>query len=128
MSDVLIGVLVGGLIASIAPLVTAAYQHRRWRRESTLKHLRSERRSMERLFAENLRKLSDGIANNSYDTQMIADIAVFMPRVIGDLFEEWMHLQPKDPQAAKNTYLSICVEMKKVLANLDAQIRSEIEA
>lgn len=128
MSETLIGVLIGGLIASISPLATLVVESRRRRRELKLEHLRAERCRLETLFAENLQKLSEGMVNDSYHAQMIADVSVFMPKVIGDLFEEWMSRKPKDDQAAKIAYLNICVEMKKVLADVDKKIEAAIDA
>lgn len=127
MSETLIGVLFGGLIASISPLATLVVESRRRRRELKLEHLRAERRRLETLFAENPQKLSEGMANDVYHTQMIADISVFMPKVIGDLFEEWMRREPKDKQAARVAYLNICMEMKKVLADVDKEIEAAID-
>ena len=45
MSETLIGVIIGGIIASIAPVFTLAVDHRRWRRESRLTYLMSERKN-----------------------------------------------------------------------------------
>ena len=41
MFDTLLGVIIGGLIASITPIVMINSDHRRWQRQSTLEHLRS---------------------------------------------------------------------------------------
>ena len=43
MSETLWGVLIGGLLASIMPLVTVARDERRWQKEQKLSFLRDER-------------------------------------------------------------------------------------
>jgi uncharacterized membrane protein YccC len=76
LSDTLIGVIIGGMIASITPLVMLILDHRRWQRESKLEHLRSERKRLEIMFKENLQRLSKAIAKNSITTK-----SLILPRI-----------------------------------------------
>ena len=46
MGEVLIGVIIGGLIASIAPITTLIIDHKRWKKEAQLEYLKSERKRL----------------------------------------------------------------------------------
>ncbi len=73
MSEILIGVIIGGLIASISPVFTLVIDHRRWKRESKLTYLMSERKNLETLYSKNLRRFSKAIAENSFSSDMISE-------------------------------------------------------
>jgi gas vesicle protein len=110
MSEALIGVLIGGAIASIAPLATLIAQHRRWKWEAKLEYLRTERRRLEDLYSDTLNRLKKGMAENSYPSEMISDILMLMPKPIAVRFDSWMDEKNKDATKAKNVYMSICAE------------------
>ena len=73
MSDTLLGVIIGGLIASITPIVMIILNHRQWKRQSALEQLRFERRRLEKIFRGNLKRFSKAITENSYPSDMIMD-------------------------------------------------------
>lgn len=128
MSEALIGVLVGGLIASIAPIASLLLEHRRWSREKRLEHLRKERDRLEMLFREALADLSRAMEQNSYPIQMLADMNVLMPRSVMQRFNEWMEKSDKTDQDRKEAFLEISIEMKSALAELDRKIETAINA
>ena len=126
MSDTLIGVIVGGIIASIVPIINLWLGHKRWKSEASLEYLKSERRNKEELYSEILRKLADSMANNKYPIPMISDIMIFTPRAISDRFYSWMDEKNKDASKAREALLEISVEMKRSLAEIDEQIKQLI--
>ena len=123
MSEALIGVLVGGLIASIAPIANLIIDHLRWKRESKLEYLKAERSRLENLFTENLEKFAEAMKNNSYPSHVMSDIYILMPRNVADEVDKWMSEKDKTELKAKHAYLSISVEMKRALAEIDNQIK-----
>lgn len=126
MSETLFGVMIGGLLASIVPVLTLFTDSRRWSREKQLDHLASERARLEALFSRTLEYLNSAMTENSYSSQMISDIMVLMPKPISDRFDAWMMEKPKDELKAKSAYLDICLEMKIALAGIDAKIAALI--
>jgi len=123
MSEALIGVLVGGLIASIAPIANLVIDHLRWKRESKLEYLKAERSRLENLFTENLEKFAEAMKNNNYPSQVMSDIYILMPRIVTDEVDKWMSEKDKTELKGKHAYLSISVEMKRALAEIDNQIK-----
>jgi len=126
MSDTLIGVIIGGMIASITPLVMLILDHRRWQRESKLEHLRSERKRLERMFRENLQRLSKAISKNSYPSDMMMDFLLTMPKEISILFKEFLADPDKTDSRCKKAYMSIVLSMKKTLSEIDSKIENII--
>jgi hypothetical protein len=122
----LIGVFVGGVIAGIAPVANLISNHKRWKREVMLEHLKSERKRMEQLFRETYDKLPDAMANNSYPIHMLPEIMISMPKIVSERFHSWMGDKNKDESKAKEALLDISIEMKKSLAFIDDQIRELI--
>ena len=126
MSDILIGVIIGGIIASITPLVMLILDHRRWQRESELEHLRSERKRLERIFRENLKRFSKAIVKNSYASDMIMDFLLTMPKEISIKFKEFLADPNKTDSRCKKAYMSIGLSMKKTLSEIDSKIENII--
>lgn len=124
MNDALIGVVVGGLIAWVAPLLTLRYTERRWRFEAKMNYLKSERDRIERLYELNLERFAEGIAENSYSSVMCAEVFALMPREIGDLYESWMAEKEKDDFKRRVVYLEMASAMKRDLAKRDEEIRA----
>lgn len=127
-SEAIVGVLVGGIIASIAPLAHLVADHHRWKRETKLAHLREERRRLEQMYTDTLAKLGKAMAENSYPSDVMADILVLMPKDVGEHFEAWMDDKNKDDTKGKHAYMNICVAMKRSLADIDQRIRRLIDA
>jgi gas vesicle protein len=124
MNDVLIGVVVGGLIAWIAPLLTLRYTERRWRFDTKMNYLKSERARFEKLYENNLKRFATGIMENSYSSEMSAEIFALMPKEIGELYKGWMSEKDKDDYKRKVVYLEMASAMKRDLASRDKEIRA----
>ena len=123
MSDTLIGVLLGGLIAWVAPLMTLRYSERRWKFEAKLTHLKAERERFERLYESNLALFSDGLMKDSYSSNMIADLTILMPKEIGEAFLKFMEEEEKSELKGKHAYADLATAMKSDLARRDHEIR-----
>ena len=82
MSDILLGVIIGGLVASVTPIVMIILDRRRWQQQATLEQLRFERNRLEKVFRENLKRFSKAIAENSFPSDMIMDFILTMPNEV----------------------------------------------
>ncbi len=127
VNDALMGVFVGGLIGWVAPLLTLQYTERRWRFEARLSYLRAERDRFERLYERNLERFGKGLKENSYSSEMSAEIFALMPKEIADQYEKWMRDEEKDDFKSKVAYLEMASAMKRDLARRDAEIRDLVE-
>lgn len=126
MSDTLIGVVIGGIIASIAPVFTLVIDHRRWRRESKLTYLVSERKNLEELYRKNLKRFSKAISENSFSSAMISDFLLAMPKEVSSIFKTFMADPDKTDKKCRQSYVSLAGAMKKSLAEIDNKINAII--
>ena len=126
MLDILLGVIIGGLIASMAPIVMIILDHRRWKRQSTLDQLRFERKRLEKIFRENLKRYSKAITENSYPSDMIMDFILTMPNEVSIIFKEFLADPNKTDEKCKKVYLKVVSTMKKILSDIDKRIENMI--
>jgi gas vesicle protein len=128
MSDALFGVLIGGIIGWIAPLLTLRYGERRWRFETKLAHLRTERARFEKLYEDALKLFGEGAVKNGYSIPMIADFLVLFPKELGDMFEKHMRNTEKTEESIRATVLELAAAMKRDLRARDEEIRKLLDA
>ena len=124
MSEILIGVVIGGLIASIAPIFTLFIDQRRWRKESKLSYLLSERKNLESLYSNNLKRFSKSIAENSFSSDMISDFLITMPQDVSNTFKDFMTDPNKTEKKCKQFYLDLASAMRKSLNEIDNKIKA----
>ncbi len=127
MNDALVGVVIGGLVAWVAPLLTLRYTERRWRFEAKMNYLKSERERFEKLYEINLKRFSEGIEDNSYSSVMSAEVLTIMPKEIKELYVRWIANKEKDESKRKGVYLDMALAMNKDLAKRDSEIRELFE-
>jgi gas vesicle protein len=124
MNEALIGVVVGGLVAWVAPLLTLRYTERRWKFEAKLSYLKSERDRFEKIYETNLKRFATDVADNSYSSEMSAEILTIMPEEIKELYVAWMADKNKDDTKRKHACLNMAIAMKKDLAKRDSDIKA----
>lgn len=128
MSDALLGVLIGGVIGWIAPLLTLRYGERRWRFETKLAHLKAERERFEGLYEEALKLFGEGAAQNGYSIPMIADFMILFPKELGEIFEKHMRNREKTEESIRSTVLELAAAMKRDLRSRDEEIRKLLDS
>lgn len=127
MSDALIGVVIGGLIASIAPLATLLIDQNRWKQEKKLAYLQSKRKRLEDLSITTLERFTQGMSDGTYPVDMISDIYVMLPQPVLQIFDNWMTNPDKSKENAIIAHTSMSLELKKSLADIDLKITELVE-
>lgn len=123
MSDTLIGVIIGGIIGSAVPLANLFFNHYHWKRETKVEYLRSERMRLEKLFDETLNTFAESLKTEKYSSDMYSDIMMFMPKDVLDQFMEFILDKGKDDKKRKFAYADLAIAMKKVLKDIDLEIK-----
>jgi gas vesicle protein len=122
MIEPLIGVVVGAIIASVAPLAILIKDHKRWRQHTRYEHLKSERERLQGLFRKNMRRLSRAIAENSYSSDLITEFIMTMPPNVTAKFKEFMNHPEKTDKICKHAYVEILLAMRDALREIDHRI------
>ncbi|MDX2370544.1 MAG: hypothetical protein QNK36_19425 [Colwellia sp.] len=86
-------------------------------------YLKSERDRFENLYELNLKRFGEGVLENSYSSELSAEIFAIMPSEIKDLYVKWMSVKEKDDSKRQSVYFKMALAMKKDLANRDSEIR-----
>jgi hypothetical protein len=89
MNETLLGVIVGGLIGCIAPLLTLRYGERRWKFEANLAHLKSERDKFELLYEKTIENIESNSSEQALPMKVLADIIILMPIDISNAFDAY---------------------------------------
>ncbi len=122
MPEILLGVIIGGLIASLSPIALIILNHKRWQRQASLDQLRRERKRLEKMFRENLKRFSKAISENSYPSDMIMDFILIMPNEISAKFKEFLANPNKTDATCKKTCINVVSLMRKALSDIDNDI------
>lgn len=128
MSDALLGVFLGGVIASVSPFITLWRDSARWKTERKLELLRERRARLEQLTEQVLPELSEAMVKRSYSSTLLSDIYVHAPKAVSDCFDEWVTADDKDEKAGKFAYMKICMAMKQAITDIDAEIAQTVDA
>jgi|GEM_PF-754845 len=126
MTDILLGVFIGGFIASITPIIMIILDHKRWQRQLKLEQLRFERQRLEKIFRVNLERLSKAIKENSYPSDMIMDFILTMPKDVSSKFKGFLANPNKTDTTGKKAYVDVVLSMKKTLSDIDSNIENII--
>lgn len=121
ISEALAGVVVGGLIGWVAPLLTLRYGERRWKHEALIAHMKAERDRFEAMYEKNLRLLSEGLNEGSYHITMVSEMIVLSPKEVRDVFQAFMK-PGQSADAMRGAYLELASAMNRDLKVRDAEI------
>lgn len=127
MSEALVGVIIGGLIVSIASVATLIYEDKKWRKEKRIENLRIKKEELERKYGECREKLYEGLQKGSYDTDMVFNFEIIFPQNVSEAFRNMMHDKDKSFEAKKKHSFLIITEMKKSLVKIDKEIEEELK-
>lgn len=126
MSEQLIGVIVGALIASLMPAITLFFEYKRWKKERLLDYYKNKRDRLEGLYAEIRKNLIKGMTEESYSVEMIASILSRCPEKVSWAFDEMMKQENKTIDDYRNHNLIISVAMNESLQEIETKIEKLI--
>jgi len=122
----LTGVIIGGIIGTIGQIILLCFDRKKWRKEATIKHLKTKKEQLEEKYKGYMEKLYKGMEKNSYNSEMVFDFKITFPKNVSDAFENMMRDKDKSFETKKTHSFLIISEMKKSLSEIDQQIEREI--
>ncbi len=124
MSETLIGVIVGGLIASISPIAQLIYNHYHWKRETRIAYLKEERVRLEQRKDQVIEMVIESLDRNTISSNFAAELEVHMPRPAAKLYQEYLDNEDTSEKTKKELIFSITIEMSQAIADIDEQIKN----
>lgn len=122
MSDTLLGVIIGGLIASIAPLFNLVMEQKKTRRAERLMFLKEKRAQLNQAFSEAEEKLNASLDRDEFEPNMVFDFMRLFPKNVYEAFDAMMLEKDRRPEKLRHHYHEIVSAMKTALAEVDSQI------
>lgn len=130
MSEALLGVLVGGFIASIAPIVNLFLENRRWQRQTKLEFLKSERSRLEDVYARTyaglVKMFTAEKSSFEENIEMSGDLFVMLPKEVGEEFMNYAEKEERTKRDSQHLLFKVNMHMKDSLAKIDDDIKKLI--
>ncbi len=127
MSETLLGVLIGGAIASIVPIINIILEHHRWKRQAKLEFLKQERSQLTNLYSEIYKNLSVALDKNAYPIDLATNIEIFLPKEINEEFWKLMEKNKKGETNKRTILYNVSADMKINLKKIDDEIKKLID-
>jgi len=124
MTNQLIGVLLGAIIASIVPICTLVISTRKWKIEKRIEQLKEKHDRLESMYEDCLKKLLDGLTNNAYSSDFTSSLLVFGSAEAVRIFNEHIDTKNKTIKDAKTVYLNMAIAAKTHLKEISDEIDS----
>jgi len=122
LSDALLGAIIGGGIGIAGSVITAMFQHRQWKRERLLEHLRRQRVELAEFFASMIKKTEDGMKDGQLSVDAMTDVYLLCPSKVRVAIVNMIREPDRSPQRLKDHSLEIQIAMKESLRDLDRRM------
>ncbi len=122
MDDALVGVLIGGFIASIGSWISIRLQYKQWKIEHKVRILENKKSRLIELSKEILTEMSHNLIEESFDTDMISSMEMYFPESVIKIFHNFISKDNHDIIDKKHAYYALALEMKKVIKEVDSEI------
>lgn len=125
MSETLIGVIVGGLLASIVPVVSLIQQNRQWKKEKRLAYLQQERIKLSDVYVRSFKKFIEEMSTKKVSLDLLSEILFILPEDIRREFLITDSAQKNVSNERKAELLTLLINvMNKSLEDIDQKIEA----
>ena len=124
MSEALIGVLIGGLIASLVPLAKLVFEFLKWTSERRVKRLQAERQRLTEVSAKISDMLHKAIVEDNYPVDLIANMIFQCPQKVTYLLGDMV----RDKDRSIDTLRKYCHKIQTGMAEALADVEKKIES
>ncbi len=125
ISDTLLGVIVGGVFASLGTIGTLISQHRMWKKEKRIEDLRLQKSELETLYKGVEVDLSGVTENMSMNPRAFSNINHRYPENVRNVFKKF--IGSKTDTERLSHYYSIIDEMSASISEIDGKITKELD-
>lgn len=122
MSEGLLGVIIGGVIAVAGTVIGVLVGYKKWKTELMVRHLKEERLRLEKDFDSALEKILEGMLEGVYPSEVTSSIFFLYPKQVYDAFIKMLDEEDKTEKKMREHFFMIASSMKKTLAAIDKEI------
>lgn len=130
MSDIIVGAVIGAIIALAGIVITATIGLLTWTRNLKYQILRDERNRLEKKFEIYLDSYLDCLKKNAIDAPLGAIFAHEFPEHVRNEFQEAVKrraFSSEDPKVKQQAYFKMAYAMSKAIAEYEKEIRKTYE-
>lgn len=122
MTDTLMGVIIGGSIALIMPVISLIYSHHVWKREKKVERLEYKKKEYEKLFNKGLKEIGKFLRTKTANIEIL-DFESRMPEEILQEYRRLIDDKNKfDVKKSKNNYWLLSLSMRRYVQSIDDEI------
>ena len=126
MSEALLGVIIGGIIANISLVIKFISDKCKWKREQKLDFLTAKRNKLEADFIEATKQINKGLSENTYSMSLYCSIDHLFPERVTKAFNKFVCDKDVTDENKKTHFFNIQQEMAASLADIDKEIEKII--
>ena len=127
MWQTILATVVGGLLASIVPVVGLIAENN-WRYKSNqISYLKKRKSDCQKRFTEVKKKLLDGLENDYYDADALFEVIYNFPPNVSQAIENFMLDKDRSKENRKKHYHCILEEYQKAIAAIDGSLEKTIK-
>jgi len=127
MSDTLLGVVIGGFIASLTPIVTLSIEYKKWKKDKKINFLELKRDQLEKAYTKASKDITSGMIERKFTIDTLSDFDFIFPKNVSDALNNFIKDQNKSQENMRSHNYIINKEMKKSLADISKEIENNIK-
>jgi uncharacterized membrane protein len=124
------GVAIGGAIGIVSPLISSYFEHKKWKKEKKIESLRLKKTTLESKYDKCVKEVYQGIKTKTFSNNidmLMESIYLLQPNIKKELHKLVEMSQKGDLGSAAIQSQCLFNEMKKSLADIDDEIKKEID-
>lgn len=105
-------------------MLQLVYNHRRWKKETLLSHLKEKRARLEAMNKQLIEDIRKAIFEKGWSADLTSTCMVRMPKEAAALLHDHLGSKDKGDEAKREALHFIAVELRKAEAEIDSQIEA----
>lgn len=126
MSDTLLGVIIGGIIAILGQSITLFINYLKWKKDKRIEYLQNKRQKLEVIFEKVNKEILKGIDQADYSMDIITDVLYLCPQIVVDAFSQFMDAKDKSRNIKMGNFNNIISAMKISISEIELEIEKFI--
>ena len=122
MSEGLLGVVIGGILASFGTILTLIIENNRWKKEKRIEYLKDKKEKLDESYTKAISELNTALNEDNFPIDLVNNFRYQYPDGVANEFWKIFDDKDKSVENKKRHYWKICEEMKKSIVSIDTEI------
>lgn len=122
MSETLLGVIIGGLIGSIASLINLCFEWKKWRENKQIELYKARREKIENMLKIVIKNIDTAINTGDWTVDLYADMYAYLPNSINREILNLIREEDRTTENLRKHYIGVRLAMNEYLKEIDGKI------